>query len=78
MAHEQFGLQERQSGWIIEGAATCWCGQSEHDFRQNYNEAVRFARYVDADRVLHWMLPEPYRRTCRVSEHVWMPTEPTQ
>lgn len=73
---EVFGLQERQEGFVIEGAGVSWCGKSVHDWRADYREAVRFARQCDADAVLYWILPEEYRRTCRSSLHVWIPMPP--
>ncbi len=68
-----FGLQHRQEGYVIEGAGVAWCGKSLHDWRADYSNAIRFARHIDAEQVLHWILPEEYRRTCRVALHIWVP-----
>lgn len=73
MPTETPGLTERQEGWIIEGAGVAWCGRSLHDFRPNYQDAVRFARERDAYLVLNWILPEEYRRVCRPACHLWVP-----
>ena len=69
------GLQQRQEAYVIEGNGVAWCGRSIHDFRHNFSEAVRFYRHADADIVLHWILPEEYRRVCRTTLHVWIPQE---
>ena len=58
------------NGWLIEGAGVYWCGKSVHDFRPSWAEAVMFTRRQDAERVLFWVLPEEYRRTCRAAEHL--------
>ncbi len=63
------------NAWLIEGGGVYWCGKSPNDFRLKHKEAVRFSRQEDADCVLHWILPEEYRRTCRVAEHCWPTTE---
>jgi hypothetical protein len=57
--------------WVIEGGGVYWCGRGADDFWSNVHEAVKFADQVAAERVLHWMLPEPYHRTCRATEHVF-------
>jgi len=60
-----------KSVWLIEGAGVYWCGRSPDDFQNKTEEAVRFARQEDAERVLGWIVPEQMRRLCRTVEHVW-------
>jgi hypothetical protein len=62
----------RESCWLIEGAAVYWCGRSPDDFGKDVAEAVRFSRQEDAERVLHWIVPEQMRRLCRTVEHSWL------
>jgi predicted NAD-dependent protein-ADP-ribosyltransferase YbiA (DUF1768 family) len=57
--------------WLIEGAGVYWHGRSADDFQTDVHDAVKFADRVAAERILHWMLPEQYQRTCRAVEHVF-------
>ncbi len=60
-----------QSVWLIEGAGVYWCGRGPSDFGKDVEEAVRFARQVDAERVLHWIIPATVSIVCRTVEHMW-------
>ena len=57
--------------WLVEGAGVYWCGRGKDDFLPDVHEAVRFHDQVSADRILHWMLPEQYHKTCRATEHIF-------
>jgi hypothetical protein len=58
--------------WLIEGAGVYWRGHSPSNFGADANDAVRFARREDAERILHWIVPESQRILCRTAEHVWL------
>ncbi len=68
--------ERRESCWMIEGAGVYWCGRSMDDFRKDPNDAVRFSRQEDAERVLHWMIPREVARVCRTAEHLFIGTSP--
>lgn len=70
-----WGLQEKQSGYIIAGNRKAWCGSGIHDFRHEMADAVMFARACDAYKVLAWILPEEYRRVCDVEHLIRIPNE---
>lgn len=61
------------TAWLIEGAGVYWGGRSLENFTPDLEEAVRFARQVDAERVLYWILPATVSATCRTAEHMWVP-----
>lgn len=69
-------MSERQVAWVIEaGAGTYWAGRSHDDFQPDHNDAVRFARRDDAERVRCWLIEHhnhALAMACRASEHVWM------
>lgn len=62
----------RTVAWLIEGASVYWGGRSPDYFVSNIDDAVRFSRYEDADRILGWIIPQQMRILCRVAEHVWV------
>jgi hypothetical protein len=61
-----------ETGWVIERYVNSelryWCGHRADDFRPLYDDAIRFAREIDANIVLS--------RLCdgqgRVAEHKWI------
>ena len=60
-----------ESGWLIEftgGAPSWWDGRGPDTGMFDANEAVRFARREDAERVLYWIVT---RRPAIVTEHLW-------
>jgi hypothetical protein len=59
------------SAWLIEGAGVYWCGRGATDFSPNVDEAVRFSRQEDAERVLHWIIPATTSAVCRTAQHMW-------
>lgn len=67
--------KESETGWLIEsGATTWWDGRNAGDyatFTADPNDAVRFARFEDAEVVRCWLL-KPISRLLRSTEHMWM------
>ena len=64
-------------GWLIESASPqnvsqYWDGRANNSFTIDANEAVRFARFEDAERVRGWILLEAIREHCRSVEHMWL------
>ncbi len=69
---EAFGrLRSEREAWVIEGGTVYWRGRSPDDFTADISQAVRFARPEDAERVLHWIVPEKMRALCRTAKRVW-------
>lgn len=65
----------REVGWVIEtGRTTYWdgrqAGRNAH-FTGDPDEAMRFARFEDAERARCWLLEEQ-SAMLRSSEHVWL------
>jgi hypothetical protein len=65
-----------QNGWLIEsnspqGVPQYWDGRENHSFTTDAHDAVRFARFEDAERVRAWMLLKAIREHCRSVEHMW-------
>lgn len=60
---------EERTVWLIEGAAAYWNGHAPDGFGRNRADAVQFASQQDAERVLHWVVPEAMRVLCRTAEH---------
>ncbi len=72
-------MTDRQVAWVIEtGAGTYWAGREHDDFTEDHNDAVRFARRDDAERVRCWLIQSRNKSlslACRASEHVWIGSE---
>lgn len=71
-------LDARERGWLIETARqTYWDGRnvgSDAAFVPDANEAVRFARFEDAELVRCWLLEQSQRPArLRSAEHVFLP-----
>ena len=66
-----------ETAWLIEyGNGSYWDGRGEETGMRDVNDAVRFARREDAERVCHWIVKQ--RGGARVTEHMWLDaTEPT-
>lgn len=64
---------EEESGWLIETQGTYWTGRAliENGFDDDPNEACRFARAEDAERIRWWLL-KGYAFALKVTEHVWL------
>ena len=62
-----------ETGWLIErrraGRVMWWNGLSLDTFTMDANEAIRFARRVDAMTVQAWLKLDD----CFVVEHLWAP-----
>ena len=63
-----------ETGWLIEtGARTWWDGRQpgiSATFTSDASEAIRFARFEDAERARCWLL-EPIAKTLSSTEHLW-------
>lgn len=61
-------------GWLIEcGRQTWWDGRKpglDAEFTSDPNEAIRFARFEDAELARCWLL-EPIQHLLRATEHAW-------
>jgi len=68
---------KRETGWLIENAGglapAYWDGRGWNTFHYNPNEAVRFARKEDADRVKVWICQNSALLS---TEHAWLSTAP--
>ncbi len=69
-------MQDHEPCWLIESASPqgvpqYWDGHRNDCFTIDPNEAVRFARFEDAERVRGWMLSEPIRNHCRSVQHIF-------
>jgi len=62
--------------WLIEANGTYWDGRAAGaaGFDADPNQAVRFARQEDAERVKYWLLKE-HAFALRSTEHVWLERE---
>jgi hypothetical protein len=64
-----------ETGWLIESSAvTYWNGKSADSMTPDYNDAVRFARFEDAERVRCWL--HPGGKLLRSTEHMWCDDKP--
>jgi len=63
----------RTSAWLIEADGSYWDGRTidRNGFCADVNEAVRFSRQQDADRVKHWLMPG-LAFALKTTEHVWL------
>lgn len=61
--------------WVIEmgSGPAYWDGRGENTFSYRHDEAVRFARFEDAERVRAWMV-KPLGSACRSVQHAWTMT----
>lgn len=69
-------IAKEESGWLIESASPqgvpqYWDGRRNNSFTIDASEAVRFARFEDAERVRAWTLLEAIRCHCRSVQHLW-------
>lgn len=66
-------MSNRQVAWVIEADGAYWDGRhaSAAGFDADPNNAVRFVRREDAERVKYWLLKD-YAFALRTTEHVWM------
>lgn len=66
-------MPEEKYGWLIEANMTYWDGRActPNSFVSDVNEAVRFVRLEDAERVRLWLLEE-WAFALRSTEHAWI------
>jgi hypothetical protein len=62
--------------WLIEGDGNYWDGKfaDSRGFTRNVNDALRFARFEDAERVKHWLLQQ-HSFALRTTQHLWVNAE---
>lgn len=66
------------TAWLIEmkdyvHPVPAWWGGARYGWRHDANEAVRFCRQVDAERVIESM---PWRYMAIATQHSWIPPMP--
>lgn len=66
------------TAWLIEmkdyvHPVPAWWGGSRYGWRHDANEAVRFCRQADADRVIESM---PWKHNAIATQHSWIPPMP--
>jgi hypothetical protein len=63
---------EIQEVWLIEANGSYWDGRSTDAgaFSRNANDAVRFSRFEDAEKVKYWLLGD-YAFALKTTQHVW-------
>ncbi len=72
------GMSKRETGWLIEtGDHKYWNGKhaDADGFTHDPNEAVRFARFEDGERIVHWLMGK-YSVFLVTREHVWLDGQP--
>ena len=71
-------MSDDKTYWLIEGAAVYWTGRAPDSFDMDVNEAVRFLRCDDANRVLCYIVPRQLQQLCRVAQHADVNVEETR
>jgi hypothetical protein len=71
-------MSDGRTYWLVEGAAVYWTGRSADGFDPDITEALRFARYDDAQRVLYYIIPRQLQQLCRVAQHADVTVEETR
>lgn len=64
----------QESGWLIEtGDHKYWNGKhaDQDGFTHDPNDAVRFARFEDGERVIHWLM-QKFHVFLVTREHGWL------
>ena len=70
----------RETGWMIEtGDHKYWNGKRANadGFTHDPNDAVRFARFEDGERVIHWLMRE-FHVFLVTRQHVWIDGQPVK
>lgn len=60
--------------WLVELGSNppqWWTGKSPQLFTSNHLEAIRFTRFEDAERAIHYMVKEGTRDGCKSVQHSW-------
>ena len=62
-----------ETAWLIEANGKWWTGShtDERGFSTDANQALRFARFQDAEKVKHWLLTV-HAFALRSVEHAWI------
>lgn len=66
------------TAWLIEGGDGYWTGRTMWELDRDQNEACRFARQADAERVRLWLIlsegmaGKVFASALKSTEHVWM------
>jgi hypothetical protein len=64
---------KEESGWLIEtGDHKYWNGRHANQgaFTHDPNDAVRFARFEDGERIVHWLMKD-YSVFLATRQHAW-------
>lgn len=67
-------IEQRELGWLIEtGDHKYWNGKyaNTDGFTHDANDAVRFARFEDSERIIYWLMQQ-YSVFLRSSQHMWI------
>jgi hypothetical protein len=72
-ACEGENLQQREFAWLIEADGSYWDGHftDSRGFTRKVDDAVRFARFQDAEAVKHWLL-QVHSFALRTTRHCWV------
>lgn len=59
--------------WLVErpNPTRYWTGRSQSDFTTNHAEAMRFARQIDAEHVIDWIIDIKVADMCAAVQHGW-------
>ena len=59
--------------WLVEHARApqYWIGVSPHTMTYDANKAMRFARKIDAQNAIDWMVSPFLAEDCKPVEHGW-------
>ena len=60
--------------WLVEVAAPTryWTGRSQSDLTDYHEDAMRFARKVDAQHAIDWIVELRLAEKCQAVEHMWL------
>ena len=64
-----------ERGWLVELGSMppqWWTGRSPKEFSTDPNAVMRFARRVDAECAISWLVAEGTRDGCKATDHLWM------
>ena len=75
---ERAETAEAETAWLIEmkdyvHPVPAWWGGTRYGWRHDANEAVRFCRQEDAERVIESM---PWKHNAIATQHSWIPPMP--
>ena len=71
-------MSERETAWLLEGGNGYWTGHDLYNLNPDPNEACRFARRDDAERIRCWLIQNDgqpgrvFSTAIKATEHVWM------